>query len=60
MKDKYITITEMGHYYGMQPFSVGKKIKCVKDNNNPYDSEAIKSENKGNRYCGICGKLSIY
>lgn len=42
MKDRYITITGMGHYYGMQPFSVGKKIKCVKDTNNPYDSEAIK------------------
>lgn len=42
MKEKYITITGMNHYYGLRPFSVGKKIKCIKDKNNPYDSEAIK------------------
>lgn len=42
MKEKYITITGMNHYYGLRPFSVGKKIKCMKDKNNPYDSEAIK------------------
>lgn len=42
MKDKYITITGMNHYYGLAPFKVGKKIKCVKEPNNPYDSEAIK------------------
>lgn len=42
MKEKYITITGMNHYYGLRPFSVGKKVKCIKDKNNPYDSEAIK------------------
>lgn len=42
MKDKYITITGMNHYYGLAPFKVGKKLKCVKEPNNPYDSEAIK------------------
>lgn len=42
MKERYITITGMGHYYGIQPFSIGKKIKCVKDFDNPYDSEAVK------------------
>lgn len=42
MKEKYITITGMKHYYGLRPFSVGKKLKCVKEKNNPYDSEAIK------------------
>lgn len=42
MKDIYITITGMNHYYGLTPFAIGKKIKCVKDKNNPYDSEAIK------------------
>lgn len=42
MKEKYITITGMNHYYGMKPFSLGKKVKCIKDKNNPYDSEAIK------------------
>lgn len=42
MKEKYVTITGMNHYYGLRPFSVGKKVKCMKDKNNPYDSEAIK------------------
>lgn len=42
MKEKYITITGMNHYYGMKPFSIGKRIKCIKDKSNPYDSEAIK------------------
>ena len=42
MKDRYITITGMNHYYGLKPFSVGKKLQCIKDKNNPYDSEAIK------------------
>lgn len=43
MKDTYITITGMNHYYGLQPFSIGKKIKCRKEKDNPYDSEAIKA-----------------
>ena len=42
MKEKYITITGMNHYYGLQPFKVGKKLKCIKEPSNPYDSEAIK------------------
>ena len=42
MKEKYITITGMNHYYGLKPFSVGKTIKCIKEKDNPYDSEAIK------------------
>lgn len=42
MKEKYITITGMNYYYGIKPFSVGRRIKCVKDKNNPYDNEAIK------------------
>lgn len=32
----------MDHYYGMRPFTVGKKIKCIKERDNHYDSEAIK------------------
>jgi len=43
MKKQYITITGMSHYYGLNPFSVGKEIKCVKEPNNPYDNEAIKA-----------------
>lgn len=42
MKEKYVTITGMNHYYGLQPFKVGKKLKCIKEPSNPYDSEAIK------------------
>lgn len=42
MKEKYVTITGMNHYYGLRPFSVGKKLKCIKEKNNPYDDEAIK------------------
>ena len=26
MKEKYITITGMNHYYGLLPFKVGKKL----------------------------------
>ncbi|MDD4843608.1 MAG: HIRAN domain-containing protein [Anaerotignum sp.] len=42
MKEQYITITGMNHYYGMKPFSVGKKIRCYKEPDNSYDTEAIK------------------
>lgn len=42
MKDKYITITGTNHYYGMKPFSVGKKLKCIKEPDNAFDTEAIK------------------
>lgn len=42
MKEKYITITGMNYYYGMKPFSIGKRMKCIKEPGNPYDSEAIK------------------
>lgn len=46
MKEKFITITGMSHYYGMTPFSVGKKIKCIKEPENPFDMEAIRCELK--------------
>ena len=42
MKEMYITITGFKHYYGVAPFKIGKKVKCIKEPNNPYDSEAIK------------------
>ncbi|MCI1959923.1 MAG: DNA-binding protein [Clostridia bacterium] len=47
MKEKYVTITGVNHYYGMRPFFIGKRIKCIKDTENPYDSEAIKVVMKG-------------
>lgn len=42
MKEKYVTITGTRYYYGMAPFSIGKKIKCIKERDNEFDSEAIK------------------
>lgn len=42
MKDLYITITGMNHYYGLVPFKVGQKLTCKKEKNNPFDNEAIK------------------
>ena len=41
MKDYYVTITGMSHYYGLAPFAVGKVLKCYKEPSNPYDNEAI-------------------
>ena len=43
MKDRFITITGFTHYYGKKPFTIGNLIKCVKEENNAYDSEAIKA-----------------
>ena len=42
MKEHYITITGMNHYYDMKPFKIGKRLKCIKDPDNDYDDEAIK------------------
>lgn len=42
MKEMYVTITGFKYYYGAAPFKIGKKVKCVKEPSNPYDSEAIK------------------
>ena len=55
MKEKYITITGMNHYYGLAPFSVGKRIKCIKDKYNPYDGEAIKAVMKEIGIVGYVG-----
>lgn len=43
MKEQYITIVGFNHYYGGTPFKIGKKIKCIKEPDNPYDSEAIRA-----------------
>ena len=42
MKEYYITITGMSHYYDMKPFKIGKRLKCIKEPDNDYDDEAIK------------------
>ena len=46
MKEQYITITGINHYYGVMPFRIGMKVKCIKEPKNPYDSEAIRCEVK--------------
>lgn len=46
MKEQYVTITGVKHYYGVVPFQVGKKITCVKEPTNPFDGEAIKCQLK--------------
>lgn len=43
MKDRYITITGFKHYYGLTPFATGNLVKCVKEPENSYDSEAIRA-----------------
>ena len=43
MKELYVTITGFKYYYGQAPFKVGRKIKCVKEPDNPYDAEAIRA-----------------
>ena len=42
MKEKYITITGFKNYNGLFPFKIGYLVRCEKDTDNPYDSEAIK------------------
>ncbi len=42
MKKQYVTITGFNYYYGLAPFTIGKKLVCKKEKSNPYDSEAIK------------------
>lgn len=42
MKESYITITGFSHYYGLKPFKIGKRLKCVKEPDNDFDAEAIK------------------
>lgn len=46
MKENYITITGLNHYYGRTPFAVGRKVRCVKEPHNAYDSDAIRAEMK--------------
>lgn len=46
MKELYVTITGFKYYYGQAPFKVGRKIKCVKEPDNPYDAEAIRATMK--------------
>ena len=42
MQERFITITGFGHYYGRTPFAIGRLVRCTKEPDNCYDSEAIK------------------
>lgn len=44
MKETFVTIIGFKHYYGKNIFAVGSLIKCVKEPDNTYDSEAIRCE----------------
>ncbi len=42
MKEKYVTITGFKNYSGLFPFRIGYLVRCEKEPDNAYDSEAIK------------------
>jgi len=46
MKDVFITLTGFYNYYGFKPFAIGRRIRCVKEPYNHYDTEAIRAEMK--------------
>jgi hypothetical protein len=50
-----VTIVGLSHYFGIAPFSIGKKVKCVKEPENPFDSEAIRVKMKGIGTVGYIG-----
>ena len=43
----YITLTGLNHYFGIAPFTVGQKVRLVKEPENPFDHEAIRAELPG-------------
>jgi hypothetical protein len=43
VKEQYVTIVGFKYYYGITPFKIGKKIKCIKEPSNEHDGEAIKA-----------------
>lgn len=44
MKNLFITVTGLSHYYGTKPFKIGSIFKIVKETENLYDGEAIRAE----------------
>lgn len=42
MENKYITITGFWNYFDRAPFRIGELVRCVKEPENCYDTEAIK------------------
>lgn len=47
MKERFVTITGVNHYFGYAPFKIGKRFKCIKEKNNIYDEDAIRVVKKG-------------
>lgn len=42
MNEKYVTITGFKAYEGRFPFKIGYLVRCEKEPDNPFDSEAIR------------------
>lgn len=42
MENIYFTVVGFKNYYNDAPFKIGKLVLCAKDQENEYDSEAIK------------------
>ena len=42
MSEKYISITGFKNYNGSYPFKIGYLVRCEKEPDNAYDSEAIR------------------
>ena len=44
MENVFITITGLNHYFDKKPFNIGTMLRISKEQNNEYDSEAIRVE----------------
>ncbi len=42
MKEKFVTVTGINHYLGTKPFKVNRVVKLVKEQDNDFDTEAIR------------------
>ena len=42
-KDTFVTVTGFKHYYGLTPFRIGRLIRCAKEPENPFDSDAVRA-----------------
>ncbi|MDO4178574.1 MAG: HIRAN domain-containing protein [Phascolarctobacterium sp.] len=47
MKNVFVTITGINHYFGTAPFKKGIVVECKKEPENQYDPEAIKVLSEG-------------
>ena len=44
MKQCYITITGLNHFFGHKPFTPGQSVRLTKEPENKFDKEAIRVE----------------